>query len=146
MVDLAEKLLQPQYRPQTVQTLTEVVETEVNSKSGLSGTAIKTAYKGAQKISPNIVSQAMDKMLEDFLHTLDPFWRGRGEQPFGAYLAANSDQVTEELLKITDARAAKPDNAAAAKVYGMLRGKAKENVTPALPRLGSALEGLMNQA
>lgn len=144
MVDLAEKLLQPEHRPQAVDTLVGVVESEVNSKSGLSGAAIKTGYKGAQKISPNIVHTAMDRMLDDFLHTLDPYWRAKGDESFGAYLAQNSDAVSESLLKITDERAAKPDNAAAAKVYGMMRGKAKENVVAALPRLGSALEGLMN--
>ena len=34
-------------------------------------------------------------------------------------------------------------HAAVAKVYGMLRGKAKEHVVAALPRLGSTLEQQM---
>lgn len=44
---------------------------------------------------------------------------------------------------MTDARAANPKHAAVAKAYGLLRGKAKDHVTAALPRLGAALEQQM---
>ena len=48
-----------------------------------------------------------------------------------------------EGRSVTDARAANPKHAAVAKAYGLLRGKAKDHVTAALPRLGAALEQQM---
>lgn len=140
MTTLSETLLTPERRPQTVDALVGVVEAEVASKSGIGGAAIKTAYKAARKIDDRIVRRAIAGMLPDFLDRLDPFWAARGAQPFGATLAAQGDAAAEALLSVTDARAANPKHAAAAKVYGMLRGKAKDHVLAALPRLGAALE------
>lgn len=143
MNTLSEILLSPERRPQTVDTFVAVVDDEVKSKSGLGGAAIKTAYGAAKKIDDKLVRKAITKMLPDFVARLEPYWAARGGQPFGAYLVANGDAVAESLLEVTDRRAANPDNAAAAKVYGMLRGKAKSNVTAALPRLGAAVESLV---
>ena len=143
MTTLSETLLTPERRPQTVDALVGVVEAEVASKSGISGAAIKTAYKAARKIDDRIVRRAIAGMLPDFLDRLAPFWAARGDQPFGSQLAAQSDAAAEALLSVTDARAANPKHAALAKVYGMMRGKAKEHVVAALPRLGSALEQQM---
>jgi len=140
MTTLSETLLTPERRPQTVDALVGVVEDEVASKSGLSGTAIKTAYKAARKIDDRIVRRAIAGMLPEFLDQLEPFWAGRGEQPFGAHLAGQGERASEALLAVTDARAANPKHAAVAKVYGMLRGKAKDHVPAALPRVGTALE------
>lgn len=135
-------MVDPAKRPQTVAALVDVVDAEVNSKSGLSGTALKGAYKAAQKIDSTIVSRAIDKMLPDFIYRLDRYWDAKGDQPFGQYLASQGEDVANTLLEVTDQRAANPNNAAVAKVYNMVRGKAKENVVAALPRLGTALEGL----
>ncbi|CCH74309.1 conserved hypothetical protein [Nostocoides australiense Ben110] len=136
------ELLDPSRRPQTVDALVGVVDAEVKSKSGLSGAAIKTGYAAANKIDAKIVRRAINGMLPDFMAQLEPFWAARGEQPFGAYLAGNADAVSEALLAVTDARAANPKHAAIAKVYSKLRGKAKDNVEAALPRLGEALQSL----
>lgn len=144
MSTLRETLLTDERRPQTVDALVGVVEAEVNSKSGLSGAAIKTAYKAAKKVDDRIVRRAVAGMLPEFLDQLQPYWTGRADQPFGTHLANQSEPVAEALLSVTDARAANPKHAAAAKVYGMLRGKAKDHVSAALPRLGAALQSQMN--
>ena len=44
---------------------------------------------------------------------------------------------------MTDAKAEGTSHAAAKKVYNALRGKAKEQVVAALPRLGTAVERLV---
>ena len=67
-----------------------------------------------------------------------------GQPQFGGQLAQQGERVSEALLSVTDARAANPKHAAVARVYGMLRGKAKEHVTAALPRLGAALQSQMD--
>lgn len=142
MATLGEMLLEQGRRPQTVDTLVGVVDEEVKTKSGIGGAAIKTGYGAAKKIDASLVRRAINGMLPDFLGRLDTYWASRGDQPFGAYLAANGDAVAEALLAVTDERAARPKHAAAAKVYGKLRGRAKDNVVAALPRLGTAIEGL----
>jgi len=71
---------------------------------------------------------------------LSPFWDSRpAGTPFGDHLAANSDAAAEALLAITDEHAASA-KAPLAKAYNALRGKAKENVADALPRVGAAIE------
>lgn len=142
LATLNEILLDPARRPQAVDALSAVVNDEVKAKSGISGAAIKTAFGAATKVDSSIVHKAIDKMLPDFAAKLEPYWAAKGDQPFGTHLAGQSDAVANSLLEVTDQRAADPDNAALSKAYGMLRGKAKDNVVAALPRLGAAIEGL----
>ncbi len=127
-------------RVDTIGALVTAIEAEVAGQSGLSGTAVKAAYATVQKVKPNIVHNATDAMLDDFLGALSPLWDSKpAGTGFGAHLAANGEQATEALLAVTDAQTtdAKP---VLAKAYGSLRGKAKGYVTAALPRVGDAIE------
>ncbi len=127
-------------RAAAVSELAGVIDAEVSDQSGLSGAAVKAAYGTAQKVKPGVVESATDKLLPEFVTALTPFWdtkpAGTG---FGDHLAANSDAAAEALLAVTDAQVgdAKP---ALAKAYGTLRGKAKNYVVNALPRVGAAVE------
>ncbi|WP_295697124.1 hypothetical protein [Lapillicoccus sp.] len=141
MPTLSETLLAPDRRPSTVDALVGVVDAEVKSKSGIGGAAIKTAYAAAKKVDSRLVSRATNRMLPDFLTALEPYWQ-EGTADFGAHLTSQQDAVTESLLAVTDRRADNPSHAAVAKVYGMVRPKAKTHVTAALPRLGSTLQSL----
>lgn len=127
-------------RQAVVTELVGVIDAEVADQSGLSGAAVKTAYAAAQKVKPGVVASATDKMLPDFVAALTPYWDAKpAGTPFGDYLAANGDAAAESLLAVTDAQAdsAKP---ALAKAYSSLRGKAKNYVVAALPRVGAAFE------
>nr|WP_212763333.1 hypothetical protein [Gordonia araii] len=127
-------------RDQVVADLVGVIDAEVADQSGLSGAAVKAAYAAAQKVKPNVVQNATNAMLDDFLGALSPLWASKPDGTgFGAHLAANGDQAAEALLAVTDAEAsnAKP---ALAKAYNSLRGKAKGYVIAALPRVGDAIE------
>jgi hypothetical protein len=127
-------------RTQTVGALVEVIDAEVADQSGLSGAAVKAAYAAAQKVKPNVVTNATDAMLDDFLAALAPLWASRpAGTGFGAHLAANADQAAEALLAVTDAQTADA-KVALTKAYNALRGKAKGYVTAALPRVGDAIE------
>ena len=139
---LSETLLDPARRPATVDALVAVVESEVKSKGGLSGTALRTAVSAAQAIDKTIVRRAVARMLPEFLAQLDPFWESKGEASFGPRLVAEGDRAAEALLEVTDRRAANPKHAAIAKVYGMIRSKAKGHVVAALPAVGTALESV----
>lgn len=140
MPTLSESLLEPSRRPAVVADLTRAVEAEVDSKGGLSGAAIKAGFKAVSKLSPDLVGKAVNAMLPEWAERLEPLWQSRGEQPFGAYLAANSGQAADALLAVTDERAAQPKHAKVAKIYNGLRPKAKDQVEAALPRIGSVIE------
>lgn len=142
MASLPEILTSPQNRPAAVQTLSGVVEEEVQSKSGVGGMALKAGFAAAAKIRPDLVSRAVDRMLPEFASKLDPCWQERGEQPFGEYLRAHGESVPDALLAVTDERLANPNHAALSKVYNALRPKARAHVAEALPRLGAAIESL----
>lgn len=138
---LHDALLTPERRPQAVDALVGVVDAEVQGKSGLGGAAIRTAYGASKKIDARLAHKAVGRMLPDFLTALEPYW-AQSSGDFGATLVARQDEVAESLLAVTDKRADNPAHAAVAKVYGMIRPKAKQHVTAALPRLGSTVQTL----
>lgn len=140
VVSLSTTLLDPARRSAAVEALVSVVDSEVKGKGGISGAAIKTAYAAANKLDGSLVRRAVSRMLPEFLTQLDPFWDGRGANPFGTQLADDGDRAAEALLTVTDERAANPKHAAVAKIYGMVRARAKDHVRAALPRVGEALE------
>ena len=140
---VSEALLDPTRRPVAVAALTEVIDAEVADKSGLGGAAVKAGYAAVKKLRGDFVTTATNRLLPQFASALDPFWATKGDQPLGAHLVSQADAAADALLAVTDARAARTSNAAAAKVYHTLRGKAKDHVVAALPRLGTAVERLV---
>lgn len=139
---LRTALLDPATRPQVIDTLVQLAESEVATKKGISGTMLKTAFAGAKKASPGVVSKAVNALLPGVADALDPHYAAKGDQAFGSYLSdpARSGQVADELLAVADAKARAVKNTPLGKVYGSVRGKAKDHVVTALPALGAALE------
>ena len=142
MTSLSSALLDPATRPQVVDALTQLAESEVAAKKGISGTMMKTAFAGAKKATPGGVGKAVDALLPGVAQALDPHWDAKGEVAFGSYLSdpARSGQVADELLAVADRKAARLEGNPMGKVYGSFRGKAKDHVVAALPALGAALE------
>lgn len=139
IMSFSESLLDPAKRPQVVTAIATVIDEEVNSKGGLGGMAIKGAYASAKKMKDGIVPKGTDAMLPDIASALEPFWNAKGDQDFGAFLSSRSAEVADALLAVADAKAESPDNAAIAKLYKPIRGKAKGYVEEALPRLAGAI-------
>lgn len=125
-------------RQRVIEDSLQVADAEVNDKSGLSGMAIKTAYKVVKGVSPGFLRHAVDHMLDQFLDALDPIYQeavSRGVAP-GQHLQANADRAADALLGITDERAKHAKNAMVKGAYEKLRGSAKKHVVAAMPRLG----------
>lgn len=144
---LSDSLLAEETRPRVVTALIGVVDEEVRSKKGLSGGVIKAAYAAAKKVQPGIIQRALDSMLPDFARALDPFWSdftAAGGGDFGRFLADRGDQPADALLTVTDARAERTRREPLKKAYGSVRGKARDHVRAALPRLGSTLQGFVS--
>ena len=140
---LKARLLDSDRRGAVVEDLQTLVDTEVATKSGLSGGIVKTGYAAVKKVKPGIIPEAIDKMLDEFVEQLEPFWAAYSTEPagdFGAFLAARPHEASEALLAVTDRRAERSSRAAITSVYGKLRPKAQENVVQALPGLGTVVE------
>ena len=137
---VSEALLEPTRRPVAVAALTEVIDAEVAGKSGFGGAAVKAGYAAAKKLGGDFVTSATDRLLPQFASALDPFWATKGDQPFGAHLASQPTPPPTRCSPSPTPKAAGTSHGAAAKVYGSLRGKAKDHVVAALPRLGTAVE------
>lgn len=136
---LKSALLDSTTRPAVVTDLAELVDAEVGKK----GIAVKSGYGLVKKIKPGIIGAAIDSLLEDFVQRLEPFYAdytASGGGSFGDYLAGRSEEVTDALLTVTDARAETSRRESIKKVYGKLRPQGKKNVEEALPGLGGVIE------
>jgi hypothetical protein len=143
-VTLSEALLDEHRRPAVVADLVAAIDAEVKDKKGISGAAVKAGYATVKKAKENIVSNATDRMLPDFATALEPFWVDFGATgaagDFGAYLVGRGDEAADALLSVTDDRVGGSSRKAVQKAYNGLRGRAKDNVKAALPRIGAVLQ------
>ena len=142
MATLRELLAGPDKRPRLIEDALGVLDAEVADKSGLSGIAVKTAFKLVKGISPGFLREVVDHLLNDFLDGLDPIYQEalqRGVAP-RQHLQANPGRVADALLGITDRRAQRAKNAMVKATYEKLRGQAKKHVEAAVPRLGELFQ------
>ncbi|HEX4353901.1 MAG TPA: hypothetical protein VHZ95_13325 [Polyangiales bacterium] len=137
MATLLELLGGPAKRSAVIDDSLRVLDAEVDSKGGLSGLAIKGAYKIVKGVSPDFIRSAVDHMLDDFLKALDPLYQEAVQRgiPPQQHLLANPSRVADALLAITDGRAARAKNQMVKKTYEKLREGAKKHVEAAVPRL-----------
>lgn len=130
-------------RPAIVRDAVNLVDSEVASKSGISGMAIKAGYKAVKAIKPTLVQDAVDNLLDKFVDKLEPFfsaWNDGGRSgSFDAYLNGRQKEVANALLSVTDERAKSVDNKTVRKTYEKLRPQGEKNVIAAVPGLGRVL-------
>jgi hypothetical protein len=131
-------------RPRILTDCERLIDDEVSSKGGLSGIAIKAAYKVVCAVKPGIIRESMDMLLDDFVKRLEPFYadhRKAGASPsqFGDTLSRRPSEVADALLGITDDRAKRAKNATLKGAYEKLRPQAKKHVEEAVPRVGRTL-------
>ena len=136
---LQEILLAPDTKPQVTADCFTLIEQELADKSGISGTAVKLAYKTVNTFMPGHVRFMVGELFPDMVARLEPFWADfttSGGSGFGDYLAKRGDEVSEALLSVTDARAAASSRPTVIRAYGSVRGHAVKHVQAALPRVG----------
>lgn len=141
MTTLRELISSNASRETLIADAQQVLDSEVDSKGGLSGMAIKGAYKLVKGVSPSFVREAIDTLLDPFLDALDPLFQDAKQKGLNVttHLSANKGRTADALLSITDAKAARAKNQAIKKMYDKLRGMAKEHVEAAVPRLGDLI-------
>ena len=136
---LQEILLAPETQPQVIADCYALIQQEVSDMSGISGTAVKLAYKTVTTFAPGHVRHMVETLLPDMVNQLQPFWAGfttSGGSGFGDYLAKRGEEVSEALLSVTDARAEASDRPTIIKAYRTVRGGAAKHVQAALPQVG----------
>jgi len=136
---LPEILLAPDTQPKVVDDCLELIEQEVSDKSGITGTAVKLAYKTATAFAPGYFRETVQSLLPELADSLQPFWAdfcASGSSAFGDYLVKRSDEVATALLSVTDAKAEASGRPTIVRAYRTVRGGAAKQIEAALPRLG----------
>jgi hypothetical protein len=143
MPTLPEMLLAPEVAPQVVADCQALVQGELDGKGGLSGTAVKAAYKAVTTFAPGYYAETVTSMLPDMADALEPYWDDfllSGGADFGDFLAKQGDAVSESMLAVTDHMAEISGRAVIVKAYRMVRGGAGKNIEAALPALGAMVQ------
>jgi hypothetical protein len=140
---LQEILLAPDTKPRVVADCFTLIDQEVSGKSGISGTAVKLAYKTVNAFMPGHVRHMVESMLPQMVDQLEPYWAdfsASGGSEFGDYLAKHGEEVSQALLSVTDARAAASGRPTITRAYGSVRGSAGKHIVAALPRVGDMVQ------
>lgn len=136
---LPEILLAPDTQPLLVADSLALIDAELADKSGISGNAVKLAYKTVSNFASGYVREMVETLLPEAAERLQPYWadfRAAGGAAFGDYLAKRGEEVAESLLTITDTWAEESKKAIVVKAYRAVRSGAAKHVEAALPRLG----------
>src|SRR5262249_31312289 len=135
---LGEILLAPDTRPQVIDDCCALIDQEISEKSGVSGTAVKLAYKTVKTFKPGHIRFMVGRLLPEMVDKMEPYWAGftsSGGADFGGYLTKYGDEVAEDLLSITDKHGRLSDRPTIVKAYNAVRGSAAKHIQAALPRL-----------
>ena len=139
MSSLVELLAKEPVRARVIEDCVELIESQVKQK----GFIIKSAYATIKAIKKRFIPEVVDSMLDEWLDKLQPHyerWSANKTTSFSDYVVARSEDVAEDLLSVTDGRAAKTSHTTAKKMYGRMRDGAKKNVVEAIPALGRMIE------
>ena len=140
---LHEMLLAPGIQPQVVSDCEALIDGEVKDMSGISGTAVKLAYRTVRTFSSGHIHYMIETLLPRMADALQPYWadfNAAGGGQFGDYLAKREDEVTEALLTITDERGRNSGRPTIVKAYNTVRGSAVKQVKAALPAVGALVQ------
>lgn len=145
MKELKNLIADSARREAIVKDCAQLIDTEVQSKSGLGGLAVRAAYAVVKAFKPRMVEDSVDALLGEFTVELQPLYarfqdegsQGTLEAYFGKPRAG---EVAEKLLGITDRRAERSSHKTIAKTYFKLRPKGKEHVEQAAPGIGRILD------
>lgn len=139
-----DTLAAPERRQAVVQDGVRLIQAEVDRKGGISGFALKGAFKVVSTVSHDFVPGVLDKLIPEFAAKLEPFYEQREReapgQPLEQFLSNRAGAVANALLAITDARAARAEKGPVRATYEKLRSAAERHVEDAVPGIGRLLD------
>jgi hypothetical protein len=139
MSNLVEVLGKEPKRPSVIADCVNLIDEQVKEK----GFVIRGAYSTIKAIKKTFIPEVVDALLDDWLGKLQTHfdkWSANKSSSFSDYLVARGDDVAEDLLSVTDARAEKTSHSTAKKMYSKMRDGAKRNVVEAIPALAKLFE------
>jgi len=145
MQSLQDVIADPARRPQVVSAIVGLVDSEVSSRKGLTGAAIKTGYKVVKKLKGGrLIPDVVDGLLEEFVGAIEPlhaeYRAGDRHDGFDRFLTSNPSRAVNGLLAVTDSRAESTPNGVIRKTYQKLRPMAEKQVETSLPGVGRVVD------
>lgn len=146
MATLEEMLLAPEIHSQVVADCESLVAHEVADMSGVTGAAVRLAYRTVRTFDAGHIPAMIESILPSVADALQPYWADftaqypGGTGYFGEYLAKHEDEVAEALLSITDSRRRASSRMTIVKAYNTVRGSAIKHVKAALPATGEMIQ------
>ncbi len=136
---LVEQLGKEPRRPHVIEDCVALIDAQVKQK----GFMVKSAYTVIKGIKKKFVPEVVDSLLDEWLGKIQPHydkWAAAKATSLSDFMVARSDDVAEDLLSVTDARAEKTTHTTAKKMYLKMRDGAKRDVVSAIPDLAKMLE------
>ncbi len=144
IVSLTEVLKDAAIRPDVINDAALLIDSEVASKRGISGTLLKSGYALVKRLNKGrFVHEVLEALLDDFVASIEPIhesFRAAPTERFAERLCAEEDRATQALLSVTDQRAQSSKHAMVRKTYLKLRPKAEDHVKQALPGLADLID------
>ncbi|MEL6552284.1 MAG: hypothetical protein AAFQ63_02290 [Cyanobacteria bacterium J06621_11] len=138
---LTDRIQDPAVKKAIAADCAELIDRQVSAKGGLSGMAMKAAYKVVKGIGTNYVQGAVGRLLPETCAAIAPMWEeGMAAGDPVAHLSGNSDRAADMILGATDARIARNGNNLIAGTYKKLRNSVKPDVKSAVPEVAQILQ------
>lgn len=148
MKTLADILGAPQHEQAVIADVTQLIETQVARRSGLTGMSLRTALGLARAARPDLLPRAVRRLLPDFARALEPlyqaFRQNREDRDFSVFLQKHTSEAVAALLTVADQRAAQASSGALQKTYARLRPMAEREVTAAIEPLSKLIRGYLD--
>ena len=139
-MELTSKIQDQDFCARVAADCTQLIDRQISNKGGLSGVALKTAYKLIKGVGADYIPGAIQRLVPSAFKALDPLWQEgvRAGDPV-AHLSENSDRAADIILSTTDARAHKASGVVATS-YNKLRKSIKGDVVDAVPGLAQIID------
>lgn len=123
----------------------KLMDEHVAAKTGISGLALKAAYRALKGIGPGYIPRALKNLVPQALDALDPMWTDglQAGDPV-EYLSQNSAETANVLLGVTDKKLGQAQNKIVIATYKKVRKSVKGDVEEAVPGLAKILGDYAN--
>lgn len=143
---LADILLQDGTRQRFVREIVDLIDEEVDRRTGLVGLTVRGGYHFFKKVRGDVVRDALDDMIDAFVRELEPLYIAHGTpESFGEFMAHHRSLVARRMLKVTDARREDSRSVSIRKTYDAISPFAAANVERSIPRLGEVIQRYVDE-
>ena len=142
MGSLIEVLKDPAIRPLVVADCEKMLDAEVADKRGISGMAVKGAFKTLKAIKPGMIRHTFNDLIDELAVQVEPFWQDCQNQEANprTYFVSNSTLIANALLEVTDGRIRKSKFKNIIRAYTTMRPKAVQYIGDAMPRFADLVQ------